>query len=127
MMWAAHVGGRGNLWRGYGDLCPFDGDGDLGGMSGAVGRGGHGFGADPPNIDATVHPDDMRGRVGATTTLFVSASNDWARWNGCGGILAGPGGAAVFGGVASIVVAIAWARLFPELISAKGFENHPAR
>jgi hypothetical protein len=73
-------------------------------------------------------PDDMRGRVGATTTLFVSASNELGEMeSGVAASLLGPVGAAVFGGVASIVVAIAWARLFPELISAKGFENHPAR
>lgn len=72
-------------------------------------------------------PDDMRGRVGAISTLFVSASNELGEMeSGLAAALMGPVGAVVFGGAASIVIAAGWARLFPVLLGAHGFENRPA-
>jgi len=61
-------------------------------------------------------PDAMRGRVSATSSLFVGASNELgefetgvvARW-------AGPVLAALFGGVGSLLVVGGWAALFPSL------------
>lgn len=61
-------------------------------------------------------PNELRGRVAAVNSLFVSTSNEigqlWA------GILAGffsavP--AVIFGGVGAMIVAGVWSRLFPEL------------
>lgn len=77
-------------------------------------------------------PDDKRGRVGAISTLFISASNELGELES--GLLAaalGPVGAVVAGGVCSILIAGAWARLFPELRAARRFEQieattHPA-
>lgn len=72
-------------------------------------------------------PDEMRGRVGAISTLFISASNELGEMeSGIAAALMGPVGAVVFGGAASIVIAATWARLFPVLLDADGFHNKPA-
>jgi MFS family permease len=71
-------------------------------------------------------PDAMRGRVGAISTLFVSASNELGEMeSGIAASLMGPVGAVVFGGVASVVLAAVWGRLFPQLLAAQRFENQP--
>jgi hypothetical protein len=58
----------------------------------------------------------MRGRVAAVSFLFIGASNELGEFeSGVTARLFGPVGAAVFGGVASLVVTGTWARLFPEL------------
>jgi len=65
-------------------------------------------------------PDAMRGRVGAISTLFISASNELGEAES--GFLAaaiGPVGAVVAGGVGAVLVAVGWARLFPELARAE--------
>lgn len=69
-------------------------------------------------------PDDKRGRVGAISSLFVSASNELGEFES--GLMAaamGPVGAVLFGGVASVLVAVGWARLFPELPRARTFQE----
>jgi MFS family permease len=63
-----------------------------------------------------VTPDAMRGRVAAVSFLFIGASNELGEFeSGVTARLFGPVGAAVFGGVASLLVTGTWARLFPEL------------
>ncbi|MEW9856822.1 MFS transporter [Novosphingobium sp. M1R2S20] len=67
-------------------------------------------------------PDEMRGRVSATSGLAVSASNELGEMqSGLAAALLGATGAVVFGGTAAIVVTIAWARLFPEIRRARTF------
>jgi MFS family permease len=72
-------------------------------------------------------PDNMRGRVGAVSTLFVSGSNELGEAES--GFLAaavGPVVAVVAGGIGTIAVAILWARLFPEIRRARNFDAPPA-
>ena len=63
-----------------------------------------------------VTPDHMRGRVSAVSTLFIGASNELGEFEtGVVARLLGPVGAAIFGGVGSLIVTGTWARLFPAL------------
>lgn len=72
-------------------------------------------------------PDDMRGRVGAVSTLFISASNELGEMeSGSLAALIGPVGSVVVGGVCAIGIAAAWARLFPELRHARDFAPEKA-
>jgi len=67
-------------------------------------------------------PDEMRGRVSATSGLAISASNELGEMqSGVAASLLGAIGAVVFGGVAAIVVTAMWARLFPEIPRARTF------
>jgi len=64
-------------------------------------------------------PDGMRGRVGAVHTMVTGASNELGEFES--GMLAAALGAVpavVLGGVAAIVAALVWARLFPALTRA---------
>ena len=68
-------------------------------------------------------PDEMRGRVAAVSTLFISASNELGEAES--GFLAaviGPVAAVVGGGIGAILVTIAWARIFPALRLARTFD-----
>ncbi|HEX8643693.1 MAG TPA: MFS transporter [Allosphingosinicella sp.] len=68
-------------------------------------------------------PDEMRGRVGAVSTLFISASNELGEAES--GFLAaaiGPVAAVVGGGVGAILVTLMWWRWFPELRLARSFD-----
>lgn len=70
-------------------------------------------------------PDAMRGRVGAISSLFVSASNELGEAES--GFLAaaiGPVLAVVLGGAGTIAVVVLWARWFPALRKADSFEHH---
>ena len=68
-------------------------------------------------------PDAMRGRVGAVSTLFISASNELGEAeSGFLAALVGPVAAVVGGGIGAIAVTILWARWFPELRQAKSFD-----
>jgi len=61
-------------------------------------------------------PDIMRGRVSAISSIFVGASNEFGEFET--GVMArwlGPVGAALFGGVGSLIVVGLWAKLFPDL------------
>ena len=61
-------------------------------------------------------PDEMRGRVGAVNFLFINASNQLGEFeSGMTAALFGTVPAAVIGGAGSIVVALLWMRLFPDL------------
>lgn len=66
-----------------------------------------------------VTPDAMRGRVSATSFLFVGASNELGEFeSGVVARLLGPVGAALFGGIGAMIVTGAWAWLFPQLRKA---------
>ncbi len=70
-----------------------------------------------------VTPDHMRGRVGAVSTLFISASNELGEFES--GLVArflGPVGAAIFGGVGALIVTGLWATWFPALRKADRLE-----
>ena len=61
-------------------------------------------------------PDIMRGRVSAISSVFIGASNELGEFET--GVMArwlGPVGAALFGGVGSLIVTGVWAKLFPDL------------
>lgn len=66
-----------------------------------------------------VTPDNMRGRVAAVSSLFISGSNELGAFES--GLVArflGPVGAAVFGGVGALIVTGVWAKIFPDLRKA---------
>jgi MFS family permease len=68
-------------------------------------------------------PDEMRGRVGAASTLFISCSNEMGEAES--GFLAsaiGPVAAVVAGGIGTMIVAVLWAKLFPEILRARTLE-----
>ncbi|HVM23404.1 MAG TPA: MFS transporter [Sphingomicrobium sp.] len=68
-------------------------------------------------------PDNMRGRVGAVSTLAISASNELGETrSGFTAAVIGPVVATVGGGLAAILVTITWAVIFPELRRARTFE-----
>ena len=61
-------------------------------------------------------PDEMRGRVNSVNSLFIGTSNQIGDFES--GIMAGLVGAVpagLIGGVATVIVALLWMRLFPEL------------
>ena len=69
-------------------------------------------------------PDAMRGRVGAVSTLFISASNELGEAES--GFLAaaiGPVVAVVGGGIGAIAIVLIWAWRFPELRLATSFDS----
>jgi MFS family permease len=68
-------------------------------------------------------PDTMRGRVGAVSSLFISASNELGEAeSGFLGALVGPVPAVIAGGIGAIGVVVLWSWWFPELRLAKSFE-----
>ena len=68
-------------------------------------------------------PDAMRGRVGAVSSLFISASNELGEAeSGFLGAIIGPVAAVIAGGVGAILVVVYWAWRFPELRLATSFD-----
>jgi MFS family permease len=66
-----------------------------------------------------VTPDRMRGRVSAVAHLFIGASAELGEFEtGVVARVLGPVGAAIFGGVGSLIVTGTWARMFPALRQA---------
>ncbi|WP_231738601.1 MFS transporter [Novosphingobium sp. FSW06-99] len=71
-----------------------------------------------------VTPDAMRGRVGATSSLFITASNELGEMeSGLVAAMIGPVGSVVFGGVMAVAIAGAWGWIFPELRRVRRFED----
>jgi hypothetical protein len=65
----------------------------------------------------------MRGRVGAVSSLFISASNELGEAeSGLLASLIGPVAAVVVGGFGAIGVTLLWMRFFPELRRASSFD-----
>ena len=61
-------------------------------------------------------PDDMRGRVTAVNSLFIGTSNQLGEFeSGVVAALLGAVGSGIVGGLGTLIVAIAWMRLFPAL------------
>lgn len=68
-------------------------------------------------------PDEMRGRVGAVSSLFISASNELGETeSGFLGAVIGPVPAVIAGGFGAIAVVFLWSWWFPELRLAKSFD-----
>jgi MFS family permease len=68
-------------------------------------------------------PDAMRGRVGAVNFLFINASNNLGQFeSGVTAALLGTVPAAMFGGVATVAVALLWMKLFPTLRDVERLE-----
>jgi MFS family permease len=65
-------------------------------------------------------PDAMRGRVSAVNWVFIGASAELGDFeSGLAASLLGAASAALFGGVATLVVVALWAALYPELRRAE--------
>ena len=61
-------------------------------------------------------PDTMRGRVGAVNSIFIGAGNQLGEFeSGATAALLGPVGSVVAGGIGTVLVALAWRRIFPSL------------
>ena len=61
-------------------------------------------------------PDEIRGRVSAVNAVFIGASNELGEFeSGLVAALLGAVPAVIVGGSATLLVALAWTRLFPEL------------
>lgn len=61
-------------------------------------------------------PDDMRGRVGAVSSLFIGASNQLGEFeSGVAAAVLGAAPAVVVGGVGAVALAGVWAWRFPDL------------
>ncbi len=70
-------------------------------------------------------PDEVRGRVSATSGLAISASNELGEMqSGVAAALLGATGAVVFGGAGAIIITALWAKLFPEIRKARTFAPH---
>jgi MFS family permease len=69
-----------------------------------------------------VTPADKRGRVLAVEMVFIGASNELGAFeSGVVGQVLGPAAAVALGGVATIVIAVLWASLFPALRATDRF------
>jgi MFS family permease len=67
-------------------------------------------------------PDSMRGRIGALSTLSVSASNELGEMeSGMMSAALGPVGAVVASGALAVAVSLCWTKLFPEIVQARVF------
>jgi MFS family permease len=72
-------------------------------------------------------PDEIRGRVSAVNSVFIGASNELGEFeSGVTAAWVGIVPAVVIGGGATIAVAAAWARLFPELRRIDRFPEAPS-
>ena len=61
-------------------------------------------------------PDDMRGRVAAVNSIFIGASNQLGEFeSGATAAMWGPVGSVVFGGLATVGIAVAALKVFPAL------------
>jgi len=69
-------------------------------------------------------PDRMRGRVAAVNTLFIGASNQLGEFeSGATATAFGVVGSVVLGGCVTIVVSVAWSRLFKPLARRETFTD----
>lgn len=79
-------------------------------------------------IAALATPDALRGRVNAVEGVFISASNELGAFeSGAAAALLGAVPAVVIGGALTIVAALVWPRLFPQMTRIDRLESlHPA-
>ena len=78
-------------------------------------------------ITALATPDALRGRVNAVEMVFISASNELGAFeSGVAAALIGAVPAVVIGGSLTIICALAWPRLFPQMARIDRLESlHP--
>lgn len=70
-------------------------------------------------------PDEMRGRVAAVNGVFIGASNELGEFeSGATAAIIGPVGSVVLGGVGTVLVALAWIKLFPALAKRDTMESN---
>ena len=73
---------------------------------------------------ALATPDPLRGRVNAVEAVFVSASNQLGAFeSGLAAALVGAVPAVVAGGAITVVLALAWGRMFPDLAGVDRLET----
>ncbi len=73
-------------------------------------------------------PDAMRGRVGAISFVFISASNELGEFqSGVAARFLGPVMAVVLGGIGAVMIAGVWMQLFKPLAAADRFEDADAK
>jgi MFS family permease len=79
-------------------------------------------------ITALATPDVLRGRVNAVEMVFISASNELGAFeSGAAAALVGAVPAVVIGGSLTVICALAWPRLFPDMARIDRLESlHPA-
>ncbi len=79
-------------------------------------------------IAALATPDALRGRVNAVEGVFISASNELGAFeSGAAAALVGAVPAVVVGGCLTILAALVWPRLFPQMAAIDRLESlHPA-
>jgi MFS family permease len=71
----------------------------------------------------TQTPDEMRGRVSSVNSIFISLSNEMGSFeSGFVAALFSPIFAVVSGGIGTIIVVLAIARIFPELTRLKSLD-----
>jgi hypothetical protein len=69
-------------------------------------------------------PDHMRGRVSAINSLFIGTSNQFGEFeSGVTAALFGTVPAVLIGGVGTILIALTWMRLFPDLRNIDSLEG----
>ncbi|MBA2384303.1 MAG: MFS transporter, partial [Actinobacteria bacterium] len=75
-------------------------------------------------ITALATPDALRGRVNAVEMVFISASNELGAFeSGAAAALVGAVPAVVIGGTITILCALLWPRLFPEMARIDRLES----
>jgi MFS family permease len=71
-------------------------------------------------------PDAMRGRVSAVNSVFIGASNQLGEFeSGAAAAWLGPVGSVLLGGAGTLVVALLWGRLFPQLAARDTLQASP--
>ena len=69
-------------------------------------------------------PDEMRGRVSAVNSVFIGASNQLGEFeSGVTAAWLGPVGSVLLGGVGTLLVAVMWIRLFPQLANRNALSS----
>ena len=69
-------------------------------------------------------PDEMRGRVGAVSSMFIGASNQLGEFeSGATARFLGPVGSVVLGGLGTLAVVALWWKIFPQLARQDAFER----
>jgi hypothetical protein len=67
-------------------------------------------------------PDEMRGRVGAVSSMFIGASNQLGEFeSGATARFLGPVGSVILGGVGTLCVVALWWKVFPQLARQDSF------
>ena len=70
-------------------------------------------------------PQEMRGRVGAVSLVFIGASNELGEFeSGVVAALIGTVAAVVTGGLGTLGIVVLWALLFPEIRKLKTLSAH---